>query len=62
MAGIADRFFAALGLDGAQQRALLELRLLLTRRQFEREPGKLAGFFLFLVIFGPIVLLLAAGS
>jgi ABC-2 type transport system permease protein len=62
MAGVADRFFAAFGLDGARQRALLKLRLLLTRRQFEREPGKLAGFFLFLVIFGPIVLLLAAGS
>ncbi|GIK72981.1 MAG: transporter [Chloroflexota bacterium] len=62
MVGIADQFFAALGLNGAQQRALLRLRLLLTRRQFEREPGKLAGFFLFLVIFGPIVLLLAAGS
>ncbi len=62
MAGVADRLYTAFGLDSARQRALLGLRLRLTRRQFEREPGKLAGFFVFLVLFGPLVLLLAVGS
>ena len=62
MAGLADRFFHVLGLDAARQRALLRLRARLAMRQFEREPGRMVGFIVFLVIFGPLVLLLAAGS
>jgi ABC-2 type transport system permease protein len=62
MAGIAERVFGLLGLDAARQRALIGLRLRLVRRQFEREPGRVVGFVLFLIIFGPLVLLLAAAS
>lgn len=62
MAGVADRALAFLGLDAARQRALIGLRLRLLRRQFEREPGRMVGFIVFLVIFGPLVLLLAAAS
>ena len=62
MAGVAERVFGLLGLDAARQRALLGLRLRLVRRQFEREPGRVVGFVLFLVIFGPLLLLAAAAS
>ncbi|HAJ37524.1 MAG TPA: hypothetical protein DCL15_17795 [Chloroflexi bacterium] len=62
MAGIVDRPLTWLGLDAARQRALIGLRLRLLRRQFEREPGRMVGFIVFLVIFGPLVLLLAAFS
>ncbi|HHY58894.1 MAG TPA: hypothetical protein GYA08_26065 [Chloroflexi bacterium] len=62
MAGLTDRALAFLGLDAARQRALIGLRLRLLRRQFEREPGRMVGFIVFLVIFGPLVLLLATAS
>lgn len=62
MAGIADSFFAFFGLDVGQQRALLGLRLRLMRRQFQREPGKMAGFLAFLIFFGPLVIVLAIVS
>ncbi len=62
MAGVADPIFHALGLDATKQRALIRLRMRLVRRQFEREPGKIAGFLVFLVIFGPLVLLFSAVS
>jgi ABC-2 type transport system permease protein len=62
MAGIADRALTGLGLDATRQRALIGLRLRLLQRQFEREPGRMVGFIVFLVIFGPLVLLLATAS
>jgi ABC-2 type transport system permease protein len=62
MAGVADRALTLLGLDAARQRALIGLRLRLLRRQFEREPGRMVGFIVFLVLFGPLVLLLATAS
>lgn len=62
MAGVVDRTLTRLGLDAARQRALIGLRLRLLQRQFEREPGRMVGFIVFLVIFGPLVLLLAALS
>lgn len=62
MAGLADRTLSLLGLDAERQRALIGLRLRLLQRQFEREPGRMVGFIVFLVVFGPLVLLLAAIS
>lgn len=62
MAGLVARILSVTRLDGAKQRALLHLRLRLLLRQFQREPGRMAGFVVFLLIFGPIILLLAAGS
>lgn len=62
MAGITDRALTGLGLDATRQRALIGLRLRLLQRQFEREPGRMVGFIVFLVIFGPLVLLLATVS
>jgi len=62
MAGVAERVFAMFKLDAAKQQALLRLRLLLLRRQFEREPGRMVGFMVFLAIFGPLVLLVATAS
>lgn len=62
MAGVIERILDATRLDAAKQRALLHLRLRLLLRQFQREPGRMAGFVVFLIIFGPIILLLAAGS
>jgi ABC-2 type transport system permease protein len=62
MAGVADRFFYTFRLDAAKQRTLVRLRMRLTRRQFEREPGKIVGFLVFLAIFGPLILLLAGVS
>lgn len=62
MAGVADRALRLLGLDAARQRALIGLRLRLLQRQFEREPGRMVGFIVFLVLFGPLVLLLATVS
>ncbi|MBK8797657.1 MAG: hypothetical protein IPM07_15475 [Anaerolineales bacterium] len=62
MAGVAERLFATFKLDAAKQQALLRLRLRLLRRQFEREPGQMVGFLVFLVIFGPLVLLVATAS
>ncbi len=62
MAGVAERALTWLGLDATRQRALIGLRLRLLQRQFEREPGRMVGFIVFLVIFGPLVLLLATAS
>jgi len=62
MAGLTARLVSAIGLDPARQRTLLGLRLRLLRRQFEREPGRIVGLLLLLVIAGPIVLLMAIGT
>ncbi|MCS6826795.1 MAG: hypothetical protein NZ553_09300 [Caldilinea sp.] len=62
MAGLAAHLVDIAGLDLAKQRTLLELRLRLLRRQFEREPGRIVGFVLLLVFVGPFVLLMAIGT
>ncbi len=62
MAGVASGFWARFGLDPAKQRALLTLRLRLLRRQFQREPGKMMGFAVFVIFFGPLIIALAVGT
>lgn len=62
MAGFTARWVSAAGLDPARQHALLKLRLRLLKRQFEREPGRIVGLLLLMVLAGPIVLLMAIGT
>jgi ABC-2 type transport system permease protein len=50
------------GLDLAKQRQLLQLRGRLTIRQFTKEPGKLAGFLVFMVFFMPFSIALGVGT
>jgi len=62
VAGMSLRFFNALGLDAARQRALWRVRVKLTLRQFSRQPGKIVGLVVSALFFVPLVLGAAFGS